>query len=80
MFSDTFAGIAPNSVPPFIAAQLVGATVGVLVVLFLYPMAALEVDVSGRAVGQQHCYFEQNRALLILTSRGAWRDRKQVSR
>ncbi|HET6754740.1 MAG TPA: MIP/aquaporin family protein [Jiangellaceae bacterium] len=45
MFSDTFAGIAPNSVPPFIAAQLVGATVGVLVVLFLYPMAALEVDV-----------------------------------
>ncbi len=29
MFSDTFAGIAPASVPGFIAAQLVGAAVGV---------------------------------------------------
>jgi len=32
MLSDTFAGIAPESVLPFIAAQLVGAAVGVLVV------------------------------------------------
>jgi glycerol uptake facilitator-like aquaporin len=44
MFSDTFAGIAPNSIPPFIVAQLVGAALGVLVVLFLYPMRALEAD------------------------------------
>ena len=29
MFSDTFAGIAPSSVPAFVAAQLVGAAVGV---------------------------------------------------
>jgi glycerol uptake facilitator-like aquaporin len=42
MFSDTFAGIAPSSVPPFIAAQLVGATVGVLVFLYLYPTASRE--------------------------------------
>ncbi len=28
VFSDTFAGIAPASVPPFIAAQLVGGAVG----------------------------------------------------
>jgi arsenate reductase len=45
MFSDTFAGIAPSSVPPFIAAQLVGAALGVFVVLFLYPLPALEADV-----------------------------------
>ena len=32
MFSDTFAGIAPTSALPFIAAQLVGAALGVLVV------------------------------------------------
>jgi glycerol uptake facilitator-like aquaporin len=44
MFSDTFAGIAPNSVPPFIAAQLIGAAVGVLVVLSLYPTAAVETN------------------------------------
>jgi len=32
VFSDTFAGIAPNSVAPFIAAQLVGAALGLFVV------------------------------------------------
>jgi glycerol uptake facilitator-like aquaporin len=32
VFSDTFAGIAPSSVAPFIAAQLVGAAVGLFVV------------------------------------------------
>ncbi|MCX6495673.1 MAG: aquaporin [Actinobacteria bacterium] len=32
MFSDTFAGIAPTSALPFIAAQLVGAALGVLLV------------------------------------------------
>lgn len=32
MFSDTFAGIAPESVLPYIAAQLVGATIGAIVV------------------------------------------------
>jgi glycerol uptake facilitator-like aquaporin len=37
MFSDTFAGIAPNSVLPFVAAQLFGGVVGVLVALALYP-------------------------------------------
>lgn len=40
IFSDTFAGIAPTSVPPFIAAQLVGAVVGVLLVLALFPSRA----------------------------------------
>lgn len=37
VFSDTFAGISPASVLPFIAAQLVGALIGFLVVKFLYP-------------------------------------------
>ena len=32
IFSDTFAGIAPLSAPPFIAAQLVGAALGVVIV------------------------------------------------
>lgn len=40
MFTDTFAGIAPASVAPFIAAQLVGAAVGLAVLLALYPTAS----------------------------------------
>ncbi|MCO6003998.1 aquaporin family protein [Actinoallomurus purpureus] len=38
-FSDTFAGIAPASVAPFIAAQLAGALIGAALVLVLYPAA-----------------------------------------
>lgn len=37
MFSDTFAGIAPGSVLPFVAAQLVGSAIGLVTVLLLYP-------------------------------------------
>jgi arsenate reductase len=37
MFSDTFAGIAPASVPGFIVAQLVGGVAALLVVRALYP-------------------------------------------
>jgi len=37
MFSDTFAGIAPSSVPGFIAAQLVGGLVAIGVIRALYP-------------------------------------------
>lgn len=40
MFTDTFAGIAPASVAPFITAQLVGAAVGLAVLLALYPTAS----------------------------------------
>ncbi|WP_329351098.1 aquaporin family protein [Streptomyces sp. NBC_01261] len=39
-FSDTFAGIAPTSVLPFIAAQLAGAALGLTVTLLLYGRAA----------------------------------------
>jgi glycerol uptake facilitator-like aquaporin len=37
MFSDTFAGIAPSSVPAFIAAEIVGGVLAVLVIRALYP-------------------------------------------
>ena len=37
MFSDTFAGIAPSSVPSFIAAQILGGVLAVVVIRVLYP-------------------------------------------
>ena len=37
MFSDTFAGIAPSSVPSFVAAQVVGGALAVVVIRVLYP-------------------------------------------
>jgi glycerol uptake facilitator-like aquaporin len=37
MFSDTFAGIAPSSAPAFIAAQLAGGALAVVVIRALYP-------------------------------------------
>ena len=37
MFSNTFAGIAPSSVPTFILAQLVGVACAILVLRVLYP-------------------------------------------
>ncbi|GEL99789.1 aquaporin [Cellulomonas terrae] len=37
MFSDTFAGIAPGSVPPFLLAQVLGAGLGAAAALAFYP-------------------------------------------
>jgi glycerol uptake facilitator-like aquaporin len=37
MFSDTFAGIAPSSVPSFIGAQIIGGVLAVGIVKALYP-------------------------------------------
>ena len=37
MFSNTFAGIAPSSAPSFIAAQVVGGVLAVIVIRVLYP-------------------------------------------
>src|SRR5512135_453017 len=37
MFSDTFAGIAPASAPAFIAAQIIGGALAVVVIRALYP-------------------------------------------
>lgn len=44
VFSDTFAGIAPGSVPGFIGAQVVGAAVAVGLVLWLYPHIGESAD------------------------------------
>jgi glycerol uptake facilitator-like aquaporin len=44
IFSDTFAGIAPASVPGFVVAQLVGAAVGLGLLLILFPSAARAAD------------------------------------
>ena len=37
MFSDTFAGISPSSVPSFVAAQVIGGGLAVVVITVLYP-------------------------------------------
>ena len=37
MFSDTFAGIAPSSVPMFVAMQLIGGAVALALIRLLYP-------------------------------------------
>jgi glycerol uptake facilitator-like aquaporin len=37
MFTGTFAGIAPSSVPAFIAAEIIGGALAVLVIRALYP-------------------------------------------
>jgi arsenate reductase len=67
MFSDTFAGIAPASVPAFVVAQLIGGVVAIGVIRMLYPGItpdeAAEVmvpaesatgDGTPRAVGPQY--------------------------
>lgn len=46
MFTDTFAGIAPTSVLPFIGAQLVGAALGWIVVRALFPAPVGRVTVD----------------------------------
>jgi glycerol uptake facilitator-like aquaporin len=42
--SDTFAGIAPGSVPMFVVAQLLGGAVAVVVVTLLYPQVGAVAD------------------------------------
>lgn len=37
MFSDTFAGISPASVPGFIAAEIAGGALGLILILILFP-------------------------------------------
>lgn len=43
-FTDTFAGIDPASVAPYVLAQVVGAALGVATVTLLYPRVAEAVD------------------------------------
>lgn len=44
MFSDTFAGIVPGSVPGFVLAQLLGAAAGMGLLLVLFPAAGRSAD------------------------------------
>ena len=39
-FTDTFAGIKPSSVPGFVFAELLGAAIGVVLIVLLYPATA----------------------------------------
>jgi glycerol uptake facilitator-like aquaporin len=52
MFSNTFAGIAPASVPGYVAAQLVGGACAILAVRVLYP--DLTPDEAADAVMPHH--------------------------
>jgi arsenate reductase len=51
-FSDTFAGIAPGSLPGFVVAQLVGAAAGVGLLVVLYPAAGWCDAVTASSEGQ----------------------------
>jgi glycerol uptake facilitator-like aquaporin len=54
-FTDTFAGIAPSSVPAFVVAQLGGLALGVGLVRTLYPDAGLDAgDVVIPAVADRN--------------------------
>ena len=44
VFSDTFAGIAPSSVPAFVLAQLIGAGIGIALAAYLFPGIAAVAD------------------------------------
>jgi glycerol uptake facilitator-like aquaporin len=50
MFSDTFAGIAPSSVPSFIAAQILGGVAAVALIWLLYPGLSHRVRPGHRRV------------------------------
>jgi glycerol uptake facilitator-like aquaporin len=43
-FTNTFAGIAPRSLPGFVVAQIIGASIGLLLAVVLYPRARSDVD------------------------------------
>jgi glycerol uptake facilitator-like aquaporin len=49
MFSDTFAGIAPSSVPMFVLMQVVGGVVAIGAVRLLYPVATFSHRTHGTA-------------------------------
>ena len=54
MFSDTFAGIAPASVPPFLLAQVVGAALGAAAVVAFSPQQVRRADALATAAEPTH--------------------------
>lgn len=49
--TDTYAGIAPASVPAFIAAQIVGGTIGAALAVVLYPLSPAARATEARLAG-----------------------------
>jgi len=47
--TDTYAGIAPSSVPAFIAAQIIGGAVGTLLAVVMYPLRRTDGVVDNQA-------------------------------
>ena len=43
IFTDTFAGIAPTSVLPFLLAQLIGAAIGAIIAALLFPRPSTSI-------------------------------------
>jgi glycerol uptake facilitator-like aquaporin len=58
-FTDTFAGIAPASVPGFVAAQTIGLLVGTGLLLALYPDAGRAAD---RVVAEHRTELKESRS------------------
>jgi glycerol uptake facilitator-like aquaporin len=52
MFSDTFAGIAPSSVPTFVVAEIVGGVLGFAIIKILYP--GMSPDEAAEVVVPHH--------------------------
>lgn len=52
-FTDTFAGIQPGSVPGFVIAQLVGAAIGLGLVLVLYPGRSVSDSLDAELAPEQ---------------------------
>jgi len=78
MFSDTFAGIAPSSVPVFIAAQIGGGIAGVALIRILYP-ALTPAQAAGVVVPHDGADAQEPAALARADGDGgqpapAWQD------
>ena len=71
MFSNTFAGIAPLSVPSFVVAQIVGGVVAILTLKGLYPdvTPAQATEVAIQTFGAAGCTWDHPAAGLYRRAR-----------
>jgi len=76
MFSDTFAGIAPRSVPTFFAGQLLGLGVATLAIRLLYPsMEAVSNDVVVPHPDERKILADQPKEVLFACVHNSGRSR-----
>jgi arsenate reductase len=68
MFSDTFAGIAPSSVPSFVAAQVLGGVLAFTVIRFLYPKPTPEDAADVSLLQGSESLHETDRPMILSTS------------